>query len=81
MKVTNCPEAICSLLTPNEAICCGDEYCQFVVVAIHTYPYDCTCPECEDWVNELIQSGQFFEWCFGDGRVSCERESEQCCPD
>jgi len=78
--VSNCPDAICALLTPAEAICCDDDFCRFRITDLLNIE-KCTCPSCAAWILAMRSSGELFEWCLGEDRIRCEEEIPQCCDD
>jgi len=81
-EVTNCPDAICALLDPSQAICCGDALCRYQIRDVLMTPsWICSCPECENWILDKIQDQSLFTDCLGEDRISCEEADPQCCPE
>lgn len=76
---SNCPDAICAYLLPSQATCCGDAICDTVVASVNSAAYNCGCPECENAVNDYINSGEIFNDCVGPGYIDCETEDPNCC--
>lgn len=79
-QVTNCPDAICALLTPEQAMCCDDDYCRFRIRELVEVVV-CTCASCEAWVWEMEGSGELYTSCLGEDRLTCEEADPQCCDD